>query len=773
MRKWRIMLVCMLLCSGGFLKGQQQCVLKVIGKVFSASGSPLQGVLISQQGHKQTMSDEQGVFRLSSICAGDLALQFRHIGYTPVSFSYHISSDTTLHVTLDVDAIHLKDVQIMGVGSGSLSLSTHRLSNQQKQESKGENLAASLSRIAGVSMLTNGANIAKPVINGMHSNRILILNNGIRQEGQQWGAEHAPEIDPFLADRLEVVKGAQGVRYGADALGGVVVVSASDINTDPGLHGKLDLAGQLNGRGGALHGRLEGSVNQIPGLAWRVQATGKKLGNYKTADYYLGNTGVQELNYAGTLQYKRNKDAFEAYYSHFGSELGIFQGAHISTIEDIQARIVHGRPFESYDFSYAIGAPKQAVSHDLGKLSWKRTLDKGRSLAVEYGIQRNHRKEFDMRRVESDDLPMADMVLTTQSLDLILRGENSSVGVQGAVQINNNTPGTGTTPIIPNYDSYAVGVFGIHQFHIGRLHAEVGARYDYKHLDVAGYRYQYNADSSGDLTQYLLTDSRTFHNASGSLGILYHLSEQLNWKSNLGLAWRAPSVNELYSDGLHHGSASYEVGDKNLKSEKGLKWLNTFLWQSENLQATLDIYGQFLTDYIYAQPHPDSVRQTIRGTFPLFSYQQHDAFFYGADLKLSYQINPIFAYDFSASIVRAKNTELDSYLPYIPADRLWHGFRWQYAGTQERDSYLRLSHRFVARQTRYEPETDYAAPPANYHLFDLVASKQFSISQQQSLNLIVSAENLMNVSYKDYMDRFRYFAHQMGRNINVKISYQF
>src|SRR5690606_36795159 len=140
-------------------------------------------------------------------------------------------------------------------------------------------------------------------------------------------------------------------------------------------------------------------------------------------------------------------------------------------------------------------------------------------------------------------------------------------------------------------------------------------------------------DSSGDLTQYLLTVSRTFHNVSGSLGILYFLSEQLNWKSNLGLASRAPSVNERYSDGLPHGTASYEVGDKNLKSEKGLKWLNTFLWQSENLQATLDIYGQFLTDYIYAQPHPDSVRQTIRGTFPLFSYQQHDAFFYGADLK--------------------------------------------------------------------------------------------------------------------------------------------
>src|SRR5690606_35068735 len=178
-----------------------------------------------------------------------------------------------------------------------------------------------------------GNSIVKPVINGLHSNRILILNNGVRQEGQQWGIEHAPEIDPFTADHWEVVKGAQGVRYGADALGGVIRVSASDIDLDNKWTGGSDVMGQSNGHGGMINARFEGAVKALPGLGWRMQTSGKKLGNYKTADYFLGNTGVNEFNYAGTLQYKKDRNQLELYFSHFGTQLGIFRGAHIRTIE--------------------------------------------------------------------------------------------------------------------------------------------------------------------------------------------------------------------------------------------------------------------------------------------------------------------------------------------------------------------------------------------------------------------------------------------------------
>lgn len=671
------------------------------------------------------------------------------------------------------DSIHLQDVEVIG-RRGELSHSVHRLSAQELQENKGKTLAESLTDISGVSTIGMGSSIVKPVINGLHGNRILILNNGVRQEGQQWGIEHAPEIDPFTADQLEVVKGAQGVRYGADALAGVVLVSANDIDLDKTWKGNIDLIGQSNGRGGIAHVLIEGGVKVVPGLGWRMQASSKKLGNYKSADYYLGNTGVEELNYAGTLQYKRDRNQLELYYSHFGTQLGIFRGAHIGTVEDIQSRIDHERPFENYDFSYQIDAPRQKVTHDLVKASWEHQFKADRRLEVQYGLQRNHRREYDLRRVAADDIPMADMVLTTQSMDVVVKQGNNSIGLQSLIQVNNNTPGTGTTPIIPNFDSYAAGIFAMHQFHIDRWHAEIGGRYDFKYLDIAGYRYQRDAiNEDGTVEQYLLTDTRRFHNVSGTAGILYHFSPKLSWKSNVGLAWRAPSVNELYSDGVHHGSATYELGNSNLRSEKGLKWINAFIWSGEHLQITADIYAQMIYDYIYAQPNPDVVRQTIRGTFPLFAYQQHDAFFYGADLRLRYAFFSGLHYDVGASMVRARNVELDNYLPYIPSARFQQALSWAYCGKSQPESYLKLAHRFIGQQSQYNEGTDYVAPPPAYHLVDVVASKRIKMDADRSWNIVLSAENVFNRSYKDYMDRFRYFAHQMGRNVNLKISYQF
>ncbi|SFS37993.1 TonB-dependent receptor [Sphingobacterium wenxiniae] len=683
-------------------------------------------------------------------------------------------ADTISKDSLGFGHIHLQDVVITGKQMQSLSASLHRLSQVQMREQKGNLLAESLSQLSGLSTIGMGNSIVKPVINGLHGNRILLLNQGVRQEGQQWGVEHAPEIDPFVADKLEVIKGAQGVRYGADALGGVILITADDIDSHKAIAGEINTIGQSNSRSLTLNGELEGGVVAIPNLGWRIQASGKKAGNYRAADYYLGNTGAKELNYSGTLQYQQEANRWEAYYSHFGTTLGIFRGAHIATAEDIEARIAHGRPYEDYAFSYDIEAPRQTVTHDLAKLQWKRQLRGEQSLEVLYAFQHNHRKEFDLRRIAADDTPMADMVLTTQNLDISYKVKGLSVGTQTSIQVNNNTPGTGTTPIIPNFDSYTLSAYAIQQLHFGRLHTEGGLRYDYKHLDMAGYRYDYaHPNADGSLNQYLMTDNRQFHNVSGTFGILYHILPHFNWKSNIGLAWRAPSANELYSDGVHHGSGTYEVGNKNLVSEKGLKWVNSLIWNTEKWQATVDAYAQMVYDYIYAQPHSDSVRQTIRGTFPLFSYEQHDAFFYGVDLSASFTLNEQLGYHIKASLVRAKNTTLNSYLPYIPADRWSHAIQWEPTYAPLRNAYIKFTHRFVAEQARYEDGTDYTAPPSAYHLFDLVLSKHITMPEERNLQVLLSVNNLFNTSYKDYMDRFRYFAHQMGRNIQVKLSYQF
>ncbi|GGH26944.1 TonB-dependent receptor [Sphingobacterium alkalisoli] len=770
----KVALACLFVFVSVLLHAQQKnCNIQLSGQIVDKTGNKaIDGAIISIS-KNQGISKDKGIFSLKNLCLGYNKIRIEHISYQPLEMEIYLERDTSITFTLEIEHIHMEDIKIVGYKSTTLTSSTHSLTAQQLAESKGKVLADALAEIAGVTTLATGSNIVKPVINGLHSNRILLLNNGVRQEGQQWGVEHAPEIDPFMSDKIEVIKGAQGVRYGADALAGVVLTSPAPIDYEKVIGGRINLIGNSNGKGLSGHARLEGHANK---LGWRISASSKIRGNTKTAGYYLGNTGAKELNYDGYIEYILSRGKFSAYASHFGTDLGIFSGAHIGTIEDIYARIENGKPFESYDFSYHINSPRQQVTHDLAKLNWSHQVNNGGELDLQYSFQRNHRQEFDLRRIESDDTPMADMVLTTQSFDAAYTHHESTVGINANLQVHNNTAGTGTTPIIPNFDNYTLGIFGIQQFHLANYHFEIGLRYDYRYFDVAGYRYDYkNPNANGSLNQYLLEDTKYFHNLSGTVGLLYHFLPNLNWKSNIGLAWRAPSANELYSDGVHHGSGTYEVGNVNLQSEKGLKWVNSLLYKdkAEKIDISLDVFGQYITDYIYANPNPDSVRQTIRGTFPLYAYRQDDVFFYGADLKLEYHITKAIDYGLSASIVKAINTDTKEYLPYIPSDRLAHYLQHQFKDAQAlRSSYIKLNHRFVARQSRYEVNSDYTPPPAAYHLLDFTAGTQLHL-KSNTIGIIFSIDNLTNKLYKDYMDRFRYYAHQLGRNYSIKLAYNF
>lgn len=760
-----------------FAFAQNSCPLVWSGKVVSAIDQQAiaHATVVLQPSGKTVLTDEKGVYRLSNICPGTYTLQVSSVGYQLLrSEKISIVKDGGQLFELHPAVIHLDKVQVTGTPSTVLSASKQGLTAKDLAETKGKVLGDALSRIAGVTTLNTGNSIVKPVINGLHSNRILVLNNGVRQEGQQWGTEHAPEIDPFTATKIEVIKGAQAVRYGADALGGVVLTTPAPLAFDQSIGGRLDLVGESNGRGGAISVQLEGNTKILPQLAWRLQASSKKLGNVRTAAYYLGNTGVEELNFSAQLQYRLKAGNIETYVSRFATGLGIFRGAHVGTREDIYAIIENGRPFDTYNFSYQIAAPRQLVSHQLAKVKWQQQLSKLGTMEVQYAFQNNHRREYDLRRVESDELPMADMTLNTQTLDLLYRLPGLQFGLNGAIQINNNQPGTGTTPIIPNYDTHSFGVFGLSQFHQGNYHFELGLRYDYRDFDAAGYRYDYrNPNPDGTINQKLYRGNRTFHNVSGTAGLQYQFSTAFKLKSNLGLAWRAPSANELYSDGLHHGSGIYEVGNPAMKSEKGIKWVNNLSYQQHKATINMDVYAQYIYDYIYATPHPDSVRQTIRGTFPVYTYQQHDAFFYGLDIKAGYQFNNAWLYELAFSGTRAKNTSLNTYLPFIPADRLTQSLQFT-SNTQKwaRQPYVKLSHRFVARQHRFAAAMDYTAPPPAYHLFDLHTGASWHMGKQQ-LTLTLAAENLLNKLYKDYMDTFRYFAHRMGRNLSFRIAYEF
>jgi iron complex outermembrane receptor protein len=681
--------------------------------------------------------------------------------------------------TLAQDTLRLQEVQVHGQHSpvNRNSIST-TISAKQLSTTKGGNLADALVDVPGVSTLKSGGTVSKPVIHGLHSNRILLLNNGVRLEGQQWGAEHAPEIDPFIAERIHVVKGAESIRYGAEAMGGVIMVEPPSLPKSAGFGGMLNLVGASNGRAGATSLMLNGGIKALPGFGWRIQQSLRKSGNLKTADYYLGNTGLRENNFSAALGYSTKKAQYEAYYSKFSTDLGVLYSAHVGTAEDIEARIALGRPTEQYDFTYDISAPKQRVNHQLLKLKAHYDFDENRQLDMVYAFQRNHRREYDFRRGDRESIPITDLMLQTHTLDGIYtsytqNGHKRNYGFNTVVQVNNNVPGTLANTFIPNFDSYTMGAFAMQRWITGDIELEAGLRYDYKYFDAAGFRYSY---STADATEETINEQyyggeNSFHNVTGSAGIRWNLQNHSQLISNIGLAWRAPTANELFSNGLHHGAGLYEVGDPDLKSEQGYKWTTAFEHKKDLFSLETAVYAQYINNYIFSKPGLQ-YRQTISGTFPVFYYEQANAFFYGADIAGTYQFFPFLSYRFTGSVVRARNLQDKSHLPFIPSARMAQQLTWTFDPDTNKDSYLQIGHQQVARQTSYEPGSDYAAPPKGYGLLSLAAGSSLNLGKQV-LRVHLQADNLLNISYKDYMNRYRYYAHEMGRNVTIRLAYQF
>ncbi len=673
------------------------------------------------------------------------------------------SMDTTKNVEID-------EVQVKSSKRAIDSRTTWQVSQPELRESMGKDLAHQLAQIPGVAILKTGTNISKPIINGLYGSRIIMLNNGVKHESQQWGNDHAPEIDPFFFQQVSVIKNADAVRYGAEAMGGIVKLEPNPISEEK-LAGQINVIGNSNGRGGVMNAILEGTRNKFK---YRWSITAGKAGNLKTPSYYLGNTGKEELHSNFQLGYTIGQWNLDLRLSQFTTKIGLFAGAHIGSVDDILARIGSDEPFEDYDFTYTIQSPRQQVNHQMAKISATKEYSEGKKLEFTYSYQRNGRKEFDLRRVASDDTPMANLDLHTQQIEAIYHAYGAQLGFSGSLQVNNNIAGTGTTPLIPNFDNYNTGLFIKNRHQLGSTIFEYGARYDYRYFDVAGYRYDHTSVSdAGIVNTYLLQETKHFHNVSGAIGISQPINSVIQFKSNASLAWRAPNANELYADGIHHGTGTYEIGNHNLRAERGLKWMNSLEAKYEKIDFKLDIYTQLIDNYIYSNPAIDSVKQTIRGTYPVFLYKQTNALFYGLDAQLNWEPINKLGYLISASWIQAKDISQDRYLPYIPAFRFMHQLTLQLTDQQATNSYIKLKHQYVASQKRYELDSDFAAPPAGYQVVDLTAHTKLFSTEKSAANVIFQIDNLFNTKYRDYLDRMRYYSHAQGRNIAVKLQFTF
>jgi iron complex outermembrane recepter protein len=711
--------------------------------------------------NQQKVTNSAGEFLFRLVSGEEYHLNLSHQGCDAETHHLTIYSDTSMIFYLHHYHKHLKEVKI-GTKRNPL---IEAVSSTQIDLMAKENLSNLLEKTTGVRSIKNGNSIAKPIVQGLYGNRLTILNQGIAQTGQQWGNDHAPEIDPLAGNRIRVIKGVAAIEYKGVNMGALISIEANKFKDDPHLHGKLNSFFETNGFCFGTNLQLE---KNLPSLAWRLTGTYKNGGDKSTADYYLRNTGSREMN----VSFLAEKTLFKywktnLFLSSFNSELGVLRGAHISNTTDLNEAIGRSQPFfTESEFRRDINPPRQVVNHHLWKLSSSRVIDSNNSLNIIYAGQINNRKEYDIRRGGRSEIPALYIFQHSHIIEgkWLKTRENSitKTGVQLQYTENINQPETGINPLIPNYSSLEPSLFITHSHSFENSKFDCGLRYDVQILNVF--------TSTKSIPRQDLQLSNLFHNTASSISYLYHLNREIDLQFNTGFTIRNPAINELYSFGLHQGVASLEEGNTNLISEKSFK--TSISMQStwtERLFSETQIYFHNINDFIYLKPQSQS-RLTIRGAYPVFNYEQTHAQIYGLDANLKYKLTE--GIDLSADYSYLKGMNLTEDLPliFMPANRLRGEAELSAAKWKKFEKpTIAISAQYNFRQDNLKSQQDFIPAPEAYLLF----GARFSLERQfgsQRILAYLQVENILNTRYRDYLNRLRYFADDLGRNISLGVT---
>jgi iron complex outermembrane receptor protein len=748
----------------------QTCLLKLTGHVEDADTKEKlqQATVILKELNKQLITDANGNFSFNGLCKGNYTVEVTHVHCNPFSEKVNLQKNQHLDIHLPHAKNTLDEVVVESKKELIVTSVKKELSGRLLQQNRAFGLAEALGKLSGVTILQTGSTISKPVIHGMHGSRILTINNGVRQEGQQWGNEHAPEIDPFIAGKLLVIKGVDELKYGSDAIAGVVLVEPRALLHEPGHRAELNSAYFSNNNQYTLSGIWEQQLKNWRNFTYRLQGTYKQGANTSTPNYRLNNTASEEKNFSITTQLRGKKYSTELFYSQFNTRLGIFTGAHIGNLSDLEKAINSAQPDPIFlnEQSYNIQRPSQQVAHQLIK-SKTTVLFSHYKLNVLLAGQFNQRKEFDVVRSSANKKPQINLSIATFSSDVNLehkgpRGFNGTIGING-IQQENSYSGR---YIIPNYTSFTYGTYWIEKWKYQQWELQAGLRYDNKKIATN------RLLNSGIIFDTYSFDFSTF---ASSFTAAYNITENWELNASVALASRAPYVNELLSNGIHHGTATYEEGNLNLKPERAANFfLNTrFANNNRTVNGEISIYRNNIRRFIYQQPVPAEPVLTIAGAFPKLVYKQTDATLTGADLNFTIKPMNVLEWNSRASLLYARNNTTRDWLILMPANRFNNELLYRFKKTTKiSDAYVSAEWSHVTRQNRVPSakngKSDYKETPGQYNLLNAYASTTLP-TKQFHITATLGVRNILNTAYREYLNSFRYFTDEIGRNITLTI----
>ena len=758
----------------------------------NATSENLSGAAVSIPELKRgTVSNEKGEFFFGNLPKGNYLLNVRYVGYTSLNTQLKLYNDTLIHIQLAATAAEMNEVIVTGVSKATeikeSPIAITLVNEKELDAITAANIVDAIAKLPGVSSISSGVAVAKPVIRGLGYNRVVTLNDGFKQEGQQWGDEHGIEIDEASVGRVEILRGPGSLLYGSDAIAGVVNFLPHEPLTD----GTVALNAMLNyqSNNNLISSSLMTAGN-INGVNWSIRGSNKTAGNYTNRyDGKVWNSGFREWNTNGGFGFTRPWGYSNISFSSFNQQIGFNEGIRDSSGNFLHETAVADSTVQQAalvnDLSgYAIGIPFQRVNHHRVSVQNKIFVGRG-SVVVNAGWQMNERREFG--DVQNPSAAGLHFTMHTGSLDVQyhlaeMKEWNTTIGISASIQQSRNK---GSEFLIPAYNLFDYGVYGITQRRFQKLFFEAGLRFDQRF---------YQAEAlTVDSNPRFASLKKMFWNFSGSIGFSYHANDSWVIKFNLAKGFRAPVAAELGSNGEHEGTFRFEYGNPDLKPESSYQVDAGLSYSSEHVNVNLNVFENTILNYIYTQKLSnvtggDSLLPADGGNLiPAFQFKQNNALLAGAELTMDIHPHPAdwlhfensFGYVYAINLNRPDSAR---YLPNTPPAHYRGELRFDIpkTGNSWRGLFIGLHFDYFFQQKHALLADNTETPTPDYGLLGATAGfTYYARGESPVFTLLVSAENITNTAYQSHLSRLKYLdinpatgrqgIWNMGRNFSIKI----
>lgn len=729
----------------------------------AGNGEALPGVTIFLPEIKNgTITDADGRYAMEGLPQIKTTVQVSYVGHQTIVETVDLRNVRELDFVMKESNAMMNEVVVTAfTGQSQLRNSPSPVSvvTQRELESMAStNIVDALAHQPGVAQITTGGAISKPVIRGLGHNRVAVVNDGIRQEGQQWGDEHGLEVDAQTVGSAEILKGPACLMYGSDAMAGVVVLHGQPVMPQGKM--RLNLATEYQSNNGLIDYSIDFTGNKH-GILWDARYSEKLAHAYKNKrDGYVPGSQFHERAASGMLGLNRGWGYSHLKLSYYHLIPGIVEGERDTATGELV------RPDDAYDDkTYHKQLPFQHIHH------YKATIDNSfyagpGSVKLLLGYQQNRRQEH----VESACEPGLDFKLHTVNYDARyvqtdLREWSLATGVNGMWQRSLNL---GNEYLIPAYNLFDIGMYATLSRQLSKWSLSGGLRFDHRYLH------------SRALDDRFIDFTRHFNGVTGSVGAVLHVTDQMDVRANASRGFRIPNMSELASNGVHEGSLRYEVGNQELDPEYSWQFDLGWDFSSAVVSAQVSLFVNLIDNYIFLEKQAD----VITDGYDTYHYTSGDARLWGGEVSIDlHMVEPLhFENTFGYVNARLLHQPRDCrWLPMTPAPRWTSNLRYDIIrdGNQFNNLYASVEVETFLRQNHYYAEggTETATPA--YALLNASVGTDVKWNGRRVASVYLTGTNLLNKAYQSHLSRLKYADRNvvtgfrgvcnMGRNIGVKL----